>query len=262
MKTMRKIVIKVGTSTLTQGSQKLSRRYMLSLVQQMAHLRSIGLELLLVSSGAVATGKDLLSSNKMGASNQAFASIGQVKLMQVWAELFSLFDIQVGQVLLTKDDFSSDKRHVTRDTFNCLLQHNIIPIINENDAVAIKELCVGNNDSLAALVANLVSADTVILLTDQEGLYTADPRLHSEAVLIPIVNEIDEEIYALAGGSSTSLGTGGMATKIEAAQMAAESGAQTIIAASFRPNVLIDLAEGRQLGTLFLEKASCEWGRA
>jgi glutamate 5-kinase len=259
MKAMRKIVIKVGTSTLTQGSQKLSRRYILSLVQQITHLRSKGLELILVSSGAIATGRELLSSDKMDqliTSKQIFASIGQVKLMQVWSELFSLFDIQVGQVLLIKDDFSSDKQHITRDTLSCLLQHNILPIINENDAVATKELCVGNNDSLAALVANLVSADTVILLTDQEGLYTADPRLNSEAALIPTVNQIDEKIHAFAGASSTSLGTGGMATKIEAAQMAARSGAQTIIASSLRPNILIDLAEGRQVGTLFLEKAS------
>ncbi|HSX03622.1 MAG TPA: glutamate 5-kinase [Rhabdochlamydiaceae bacterium] len=253
---MHRIVIKVGTSTLTQGSQKLSRRYMLSLVQQIAHLRSKGLELLLVCSGATAMGRELLSSDKMEliVSKQTFASIGQVKLMQVWSELFSLFDIRVGQVLLTKDDFSSDKQHITRDILSSLLQHKIIPIVNENGALATKELCIGNNDRLAALIANLISADTVILLTDQEGLYTADPRRNSEAVLIPIVSQIDEKIYALAGGSFTSLGTGGMATKIEAAQMAAKTGAQTIIASSFHPNVLIDLAEGRRVGTLFLEK--------
>jgi len=265
MKAMRKIVIKVGTSTLTQGTQKLSRRYMLGLVQQIAHLQSQGLELILVSSGAIATGRDLLSSDKMDQllpSKQTFASIGQVKLMQVWSELFSLFDLQVGQVLLTKEDFSNRKKHVTRDTLGCLLQHNIIPIINENDTVSTKELCVGNNDSLAALVANLIAADTVILLTDQEGLYTADPRLNSDAKLIPVVTHIDEKICALAGGSSTSLGTGGMATKIEAAQIASGSGTRTIIASSARPNVLIDLVEGKRIGTLFLEEiTSCKEGK-
>ncbi len=259
MKAMRKIVIKVGTSTLTQGSQKLSKRYMLSLVQQIAHLRSKGLELLLVSSGAVATGRGSLSLNQLTASKQTCASIGQVKLMQVWSELFSLFDIQVGQVLFTKNDFSCDHQSVIKDALSCLLKNNIIPIINENDAVATKDFCIGNNDHLAAFIASLIAADTVILLTDQEGLYTADPRLHPEAALIPIVSRIDEKIYALAGGSSTSLGTGGMITKIEAAQMAAKSGAQTIIASSFRPNVLIDLVEGRQIGTLF---ESCERERA
>ena len=259
---MRKIVIKVGTSTLTQGTQKLSRRYMLGLVQQIAHLQSQGLELILVSSGAIATGRDLLSNDKIDQSRlskQTFASIGQVKLIQVWSELFSLFDLQVGQVLLTKEDFSNHKRHVTKDTLNCLLHHNIIPVVNENDTVSTKELCVENNDNLAVLTANLISADTVILLTDQEGLYKADPRLNSDAKLIPVVHRIDEKICALAGGSSTSLGTGGMATKIEAAQIASESGIRTIIASSTRPNILIDLVEGKQIGTLFLEEiTSCK----
>ncbi len=254
---MKKIVIKVGTSTLTQGSQKLSRRYMLSLVQQIAHLQSQGLGLVLVSSGAIATGKEIFGCERREEpqpSKQTFASIGQVKLMQVWSELFSLFDIPVGQVLLTENDFSLDKREVTKETLEGLLRHAILPIINENDTVATRELSVGNNDSLAALVAPLIGADTVILLTDQEGLYTADPRLYPDAVLIPLVCDISEEICALGGGSSTLLGTGGMATKIEAAQVAAQSGIRTIIASSFRPNVLIDLAEGRQIGTLFLEK--------
>jgi glutamate 5-kinase len=262
---MHKIVIKVGTSTLTQGTQKLSRRYMLELVQQIAHLQRQGLELVLVSSGAIATGRELLSFDEMDQSppsKQTFASIGQVKLMQIWSELFSLFDLQVGQILLTKNDFSNCKRQITRDTLGCLLEHNIIPVINENDTVATKELCIGNNDALAALVANLIGADMVILLTDQEGLYTADPRLDSDAKLIPIVTHIDEKIYALAGGSSTSLGTGGMITKIEAAQIASSSGIRTIIASSAHPHVLIDLVEGKQIGTLFLEnKTSCKEGK-
>jgi glutamate 5-kinase len=224
---------------------------MLGLVQQIVHLQGQGLELILVSSGAVATGRDLLGSLS---SKQTFASIGQVKLMQIWSELFSLFDLQVAQVLVTKEDFSDGKRHLTRETLGCLLQHHVIPIVNENDTVATKEMCVGNNDRLAALVANLIAADTVILLTDQEGLYTADPRLNPDAQLIATVHHIDEKISALAGGSSTSLGTGGMATKIEAAQIALESGIRTIIASSSRPNVLIDLVEGKQIGTLFLEE--------
>ncbi len=203
MKAMHRIVIKVGTSTLTQGTQKLSRRTMLGLVQQIAHLQTQGLEIILVSSGAVATGRDLLNSDLP--SKQTFASIGQVKLMQVWSELFSLFDLQVGQVLLTMEDFSDQKGSLTKETLNSLLQHKIIPIVNENDTVATQELCVGNNDRLAALVANLIEADTIILLTDQEGLYTADPRLHRDARLISLVECIDEKICALAGNTSTSL---------------------------------------------------------
>lgn len=247
---MKKIVIKVGSSTLMQGMQTLSRRYMLSLVQQMAYLKDQGLQLILVSSGAVATGRELLNSISKP-SKQAFASIGQIKLMQTWLELFSLLDLQVGQVLLTKDDFSQSKCALTRDTLNSLLQH-IIPIVNENDTIALEAGRIGDNDNLAALVANLIEADAIVLLTDQEGLYTADPRLNPHAKLIPFVRNIDKSIFALAAGPSTSVGTGGMTTKIEAAQMASRAGIRTIIAPSTRPNVLIDLVNGKQIGTLFL----------
>lgn len=256
MKDMHKIVIKVGSSTLTQGTQTLSRRYMLGLVQQIVHLKSQRVQIVLVSSGAVATGRDLLNGSVSQSlpSKQAFASIGQVKLMQTWFELFSLFDLQVGQVLLTKDDFSHPRCSLTRDTLNCLLDH-VLPIVNENDTMATKETRIGDNDNLAALVAKLIGADTVILLTDQEGLFNADPRLNPEAKLIPIVKEIDDAIIALAGGSSTSFGTGGMATKIEAAQMASLAGIRTFIASATLPNVLIDLVGGKKIGTLFLENS-------
>ncbi|MCI5052723.1 MAG: glutamate 5-kinase [Simkaniaceae bacterium] len=262
---MRKIVIKVGTSTLTQGTQKLSQREMLGLVQQIAHLRSQGVEVILVSSGAIATGRYLLGNSKIDQSsltNQTFASFGQVKLIQVWSDLFSLFDLQVGQVLLTRGDFSRSKCDITKETLNSLLAHNFIPVVNENDAVSTKDLCIGNNDNLAVLIANLISADTVIFLTDQEGLFTADPRLNSEAKLIPVVHQINEEICALAGESSTSLGTGGMATKIKAAQIACKSGFKTIIASSRRANVLIDLVKGKRIGTVFLEGlTNCKEGK-
>lgn len=258
MKGMRKLVIKVGSSTLTQGTQNLSRRYMLELVQQIAHLKRQNLQVVLVSSGAVVTGREILNSPKVDRSlppKQTLASIGQVKLMQTWLELFSLLDLQAGQVLLTNSDFSDPNRDLTRDTLNRLLEH-IIPIINENDTMATKETRIGDNDNLAALVANLIGADTVIILTDQEGLYTADPRFNSDAKLIPVVKSIDQSILALAAGSSTSFGTGGMTTKIEAAQIASRAGIRTIIASSSRPNILIDLAEGKQIGTLFLEQST------
>ena len=254
MNAMRKIVIKLGTSTLTQGTQKLSKRFMLGLVEQIIHLQDHGLELILVSSGAVATGRDLLNFDQSLPSKQAIASIGQVTLMQVWLQLFSLFDCQIGQVLLTREDFSSEKQRLTKETLNSLLQHKIVPIINENDTVSSKELSIGNNDCLAALVANLVGADTLILLTDQEGLYTADPRIHSDAELIHTVKSIDEKISSFGGGSTTSLGTGGMGTKIEAARIATEGGIQTIIASSSRSHILIDLMKGKRMGTLFLAK--------
>jgi glutamate 5-kinase len=243
MKGMQKIVIKIGSSTFLQGSA------LLSLAQQIASLKCKGLQLLLVSSGAAATGKELLNSiGQSSPSKQTFTSIGQIKLMRTWSELFSLLDLQVGQVLLSKEDFSLSNSSHTKDSLNSLLQH-VLPIINENDAVASH---IGNNDNLAALVACLVEADAVILLTDQEGLYTADPRHHSHATLIPVVEHIDQAIEAIAKGTSTNCGTGGMKTKIEAAQIASQAGIQTIIANSSRPNILIDLVAGKQVGTMFL----------
>ncbi len=265
MKAIRKMVVKVGTSTLTQGGQKLSRRYMLGLVQQLAQLQAEGIVVVLVSSGAIAAGRELLNLPKVDRSlpaKQMFSSIGQVKLMQIWSELFSLFDLHVGQVLLTRDDFSERNRYLNaRDTLECLLKHQVIPVINENDTVATKEIKVGDNDNLAALAANLIEADLLVLLTDQEGLYTSDPRLNKDATLISVIPTIDDSIFALAGGSSTSLGTGGMTTKIEAARIASQSGTRTIITSSARPNVLIDLAQGKQIGTCVLEEMTARESR-
>jgi glutamate 5-kinase len=254
MKGMQKIVIKVGSSTLMQGTDRLSRRFMLGLAQQITDLKSRGLELLLVSSGAQATGRELLSSiDRSSFSKQAFTSVGQIKLMQTWSELFSLLDLQVGQVLLSKEDFSTPNCLHTKESLNSMLQQHLLPIINENDAIASR---IGDNDNLAALVACLIGADAVILLTDQEGLYTADPRHHPNATLIPVVDQIDQAIVALASGTSTCCGTGGMKTKIEAAQVASRAGIKTFIVSSARPNVLIDLIEGMQVGTLFLAQDS------
>lgn len=265
MKSIRKMVVKVGTSTLTQGGKKLSRRFMLELVQQLVYLQAQGIQVVLVSSGAIAAGRELLNYPKIERSlpgKQMFSSIGQVKLMQTWSELFALFELHVGQVLLTRDDLSNRKRYLNaRDTLHCLLKHQVVPIVNENDTVATQEIRVGDNDNLAALVANLIEADVVILLTDQEGLYTADPRHDVNAKLIPVVPRIDDSIFALAGGSSTSLGTGGMATKIEAAQRASQSGTRTIIASASRPNILIDLVLGKQIGTLFHEEMTTRESR-
>lgn len=262
---LHKIVVKVGTSTLTQGGKKLSREYMLSLVHQIVHLKNQGIQVVLVSSGAIAAGRELLNFPKVDRSlpsKQMFSSVGQLKLMEIWSEIFFKFDLNVGQVLLTRDDFSHRRRYLNaRDTLHCLLKHNIVPIINENDAIATKEIRVGDNDNLAALVANLLDADALVLLTDQEGLFTADPRSNPDATLIPVVKHIDESIFNLAGGSSTTLGTGGMITKIEAAQIASQSGTRTIIASSSRPNVLIDIVEGKEIGTLFLEEMTARESR-
>lgn len=252
---MKKIVVKVGTSTLTQGTKKLSRHYMIELTRQLAQLHAEGHEVILVSSGAIAAGRELLNHpavDRSLPSKQMFAAVGQVQLMKIWTKLFALYEIHVGQVLLTRDDLSQRRRYLNaRNTFQCLLKHKIVPIVNENDTVATKEIKVGDNDNLAALVANLIAADLMILLTDQDGLYTADPRLDPKATLIPFVKHIDESIFALARGSSTKLGTGGMTTKLEAAKMASQCGTPTVIASSSAPNILKEIVAGKQVGTLF-----------
>ncbi|OJU82242.1 MAG: glutamate 5-kinase [Chlamydia sp. 32-24] len=251
----KKIVIKVGTSTLTQGTKFLSRKSMLEIARQMALIYEQGHQIVLVTSGAIAAGREVLHSTfseQTVPTKQMLAAIGQVQLMQIWTQLFSLFNIHVGQLLLTREDLSSRKRYLNaRDTVNALLNHKIIPIINENDSIATKEIRVGDNDNLAALVANLMAADLLILLTDQKGLYTKDPRNDPDAQLIPLVKKIDESIFALAKGSSTTLGTGGMTTKIEAAQKAAHCGITTAIASANHPNILLELLDGKSIGTLF-----------
>jgi glutamate 5-kinase len=247
MNDFKKIIIKLGTSSITQGTENFCRRFMLGIVQQIAALQGKGVQCILVSSGAVAMGRSLLCHSH---AKQVLASVGQIKLMQIWSELFSLFDLQVGQILLTYDDFSLSKKGTTRQAIEGLLFDGIIPILNENDAISAKELRIGNNDHLAVLAGRLVDADLIALLTDQEGLYTANPRLDSNAKLIPIINRLDESIFSVAKEASPQ-GTGGMATKLEAAKLALDVGIRMAIAHSSRPNVLIDLAQGLHVGTLF-----------
>ncbi len=261
------VVVKLGTSTLTQGTKSLSRRVMLEMARQMALVHDQGARVVLVTSGAVAAGREALQHPRLDSNvptKQMLSSIGQGRLMHLWGELFGLFDIQVGQVLLARGDFSNRQRYLNvRDTLSALLQHRVIPIINENDTVATKEIKVGDNDNLAALVANLIAADALILLTDQEGLYTADPRIDKDAKLIPVVEHIDEAIFALAGGTHPSggLGTGGMTTKVQAAHLASQSGTQTIVASSSYPEVILRLYEGKRVGTLFQAEISSRESR-
>lgn len=261
MEKWKKIVVKLGTSTLTKGTKNLSRSVMVEMARQIAHLHTEGIQVVIVTSGAVAAGREVLfdaQSEVTVPAKQMLASIGQVRLMHIWSELFSLFDIVVGQVLLTRGDFSNRQRYLNvRDTLASLMQHRVIPIINENDTVATKEIRVGDNDTLAAHVANLINADVLILLTDQKGLYTADPSIDPKATLIPLVEHIDDSIFKLAGGAKRSgLGTGGMLTKIQSAQLASQSGTETIIASSSISNILLKLCEGEKNGTRFLTEMS------
>lgn len=253
--TPERIVIKLGTSTLTDGSRRLSRPRMLQIVQQAAELHQQGHEVVIVSSGAVAAGRERLNFRDLGRSvpaKQLFSAVGQSRLMQIYGDLFDIFDLIVAQVLLTRDDLGNRTRFLNaRDTLLTLIDERIIPIINENDTTATEEIRVGDNDNISALVATLIEADRLIILTDQAGLYTADPRGNAEAKLIQNIAQIDDSVWALAGGTENGLGTGGMRTKVQAAQLATRGGIITHIAAGREPNVLARLLQNEPLGTRF-----------
>ncbi len=255
MNKQKTIVVKFGTSSLTQGENKLNRAYMVDMVRQLATLQKQGFRLVIVTSGAIAAGRDYLNFPELPptiASKQLLAAVGQSQLIQTWEQLFAIYDIHIGQILLSRADIEDRERFLNaRDTLQALLDNQIIPVVNENDAVATAEIKVGDNDNLSALIAILVQADQLYLLTDQQGLFEEDPRKNPNAKLISEVNEITDHIRSIAGGSGTNLGTGGMSTKITAADVATRSGIETIIASGNRPNVIMDLAQGESIGTKF-----------
>ncbi|KMK52177.1 gamma-glutamyl kinase [[Actinobacillus] muris] len=259
------IVIKLGTSTLTHGTKHLSRPHMLDIVKQIAELHQQGHRLILVTSGAVAAGRDYLGHRELPAtlaSKQLLAAVGQSQLIQVWESLFSIYNIKIGQMLLTRADIENKDHFLNaRDTLAALLEQQIIPIINENDAVATAEFRIGDNDNLSALVAILAQAEQLILLTDQTALFDSDPRTNPNAKPISVVEKITPDIRQIAGGSVTGLGTGGMSTKITAADIATRSGVETVIASGETPNVILSLVKGETLGTRFLVQADRIEGR-
>lgn len=252
----QRIVIKLGTSTLTAGTKQLNRQRMLEIVQQVARLHQAGHEVIVVSSGAQAAGRERVNFPNLLRSvpaKQMLSAIGQSHLMRIYSDLFDIFEIIVAQVLLTRDDLSHRARYLNaRDTLQTLLEQRVIAIINENDTVATEEIRVGDNDNLSALVASAMEADLLIILTDQHGLYTADPRTNPDAQLIENVTLIDESLFLLAGGAGSAVGTGGMITKLQAAQIATRSGVTTVIAAGREPGVLTRLAAGESIGTRFI----------
>lgn len=251
----QRIVVKFGTSVLTAGTPRLHRAQMVNLARQCADLHHRGRKLILVTSGAIAAGRERL--NQPGPSpnlahKQMLAAVGQTALMALWEQFFSIYGLHVGQMLLTRADVERRGRYLNaRATLHALLDNQIIPIINENDAVATEEIRVGDNDNLSALVATLAEADLLILLTDQPGLYTADPRTNPLAQLIPEVGLIDDTLRQLAGGSVSGLGVGGMATKLQAAATARLAGVDVIIASGQVPDVILRVAEGEAVGTRF-----------
>lgn len=252
-----RIVLKFGTSTLTAGGSQLSPPRLVELTRQIAALHQQGMELVVVSSGAMAAGRERLNYPQLPKdvpAKQMLAAVGQPRLMSLYEQLFGLYGLNVAQVLLTRTDLADRRRYLnSRNTLQALLSHGVIPIINENDTVATEEIRFGDNDRLSAYVVSLVDADLLVLLTDQDGLFTADPRNDPDALLVRKVTdtEIPAELWQAAGASATGLGTGGMITKLQAADLARRSGATAIIAPGSQPEILLRLVAGEQLGTHF-----------
>lgn len=252
-----RIVIKVGTSTLAHPGGRLNIRHTEDLVKVWSDIKNAGHELIVVSSAATGLGVGKLQIQKPQdiITKQAAAAVGQCELMYTYDRLFSQYNHTVAQMLLTWEDFDHENRlRNLSNTLERLLQLGAIPIINENDPIAIEEYSLGDNDTLAALVAQCIRADLVILLSDIDGLYTADPHSNPDARLIPVVEEITPEIEQLAGGAGSSLGTGGMLTKVVAAKRATRAGVDMIIANGARADVLYDILEGKPVGTRFIGK--------
>lgn len=251
-----RIVIKVGTSTLSHPTGRLNIRHVEMLVKVLSDLKNAGHELILVSSGAIGMGVGRL--NLPGRpddipTKQAAAAVGQCALMDTYDRLFSQFNHTVGQILLTSEDIDhEDRRTNFENTVNRLLALGVLPIINENDSVATSEIKVGDNDTLAAIVACSVQAELLVLLSDIDGLYSADPRNDPDAARIPVVENITPELQAMAKGAGSGLGTGGMATKLHAASLVMENRCDMVIADGSAPACLYDILDGKDIGTRFV----------
>ena len=253
-----RIVVKVGTSTLAHSTGHLNIRRVEELCRVLSDLKNAGHQVVLVSSGAIGMGVGKLGLKTRPTDmpgKQAAAAVGQCELMYTYDKLFGEYNHTVAQVLLTGEDVENPERRLNAtNTLSRLLELGALPVINENDTVATHEIAVGDNDTLSAIVAEYVSADLLVLLTDIDGLYTADPHKDKNAKLISRVEGVTDEILALAGGAGSNLGTGGMATKLHAAQMANAAGIDMVIANGDTPEALYDIIDGKAVGTRFLAK--------
>jgi glutamate 5-kinase len=253
-----RIVIKIGTSTLTHSTGRTNIRRTEDLCRVISDLKNNGHEIILVSSGAIAMGVGKLNLSARptdSPTKQAAAAVGQCELMYIYDKLFAEYNHIVAQILITGPDINDPVRKENfHNTLNRLLELHVLPIINENDTVSTEELGIGDNDTLSATVAASVSADLLVLLSDIDGLYDADPHVNPDAKLIPVVKHLDEHILSLAGGKGSALGTGGMVTKLKAAQIAGDAGVDMVIANGKNPELLYDIAEQRPVGTKFLSE--------
>ena len=253
----QRLVVKLGTSTLTAGTPHLSEDTLANLVSQIATLCADGCEVILVSSGAMAAGRETLSFPKLPKeipAKQMLSAVGQPRLMAIYEKLFAHHNRTVAQVLLTRQDLTRRRSYLnSRNTLLALLNQKVLPIVNENDAVTTEEIRVGDNDNLSALVANLVDADLLLMLTDQPGVFTADPRTDPNAKLLTKItnSEIPEELWKSASASKDELGTGGMITKLQAADLARRSGTNVVIASGTETDAILRTAKGESIGTHF-----------
>lgn len=250
-----RIVVKIGTSTLAHSTGHLNIRRVETLCKVLSDIKNAGHEVILVSSGAIGMGVGklgLLGRPSDIPTKQAAAAVGQCELMYTYDKLFSEYNHTVAQLLITGDDVASDKRRGNFiNTMNRLLELQALPILNENDTVSTDEIVIGDNDTLAAIVATSIGADKLVLLSDIDGLYTADPHTHPEAQLISHIAEVSQSVEALGGGSASNQGTGGMATKLKAAKMCMDAGCEMVICNGAEPDNLYAVVEGRPVGTRF-----------
>lgn len=258
MKKYKRIVIKIGTATLTHPTGQLNIRLTEKLIKVISDLKNSGKEIVLVSSGAIGVGAGKLGLSKRPSdlpSKQACAAVGQCELMYIYDKLFGAYNHTVAQVLLTRDAVDQPtRRQYIENTFGRLLEMGTIPIVNENDTVAVEEIVFGDNDTLSAIVAKAVGAELLIILSDIDGLYDKNPKEYPDAKLIPVVHRITPEIEAAAGGKGSEFGTGGMITKLHAAQIAMDSHCSMLILNGKDPDILYDCFDGKAVGTLFEEE--------
>jgi len=253
-----RIVIKIGTSTLAHKTGRINIRRVEELCKVMSDLKNAGNEIILVSSGAIGMGVGKLGLTSRPTdipTKQAAAAIGQCELMYTYDKLFSEYNHTVAQILITDDDIKHEIRKANfENTMKRLLELSVIPILNENDSIATDEIIIGDNDTLGAIVATTLEADLLIILSDIDGFYTADPHKDSNAVLLHTVSEITPEIENMTGGAGSNLGTGGMATKIKAAKIANAAGTDVVIANGSNPDIIYDIIDGKEIGTKFIAK--------
>lgn len=253
----KRVVVKLGTSTITGRTNSIDYPGLIDLLRQVTALWREGISVTLVSSGAIAVGRDALNFphlSKHIPQKQMLFAVGQPRLMAVYNKILRMYGMDAAEILLTRSDFNNSAHYLNaRNTLNALIAQNVIPIINENDAISINEMKLGDNDTMSALVSGLIGADLLILVTDQKGIYTANPAADPNAELITTIDtpEIPEYVRLAAGGSVSGLGTGGMATKVSAADIARRMGTAVMVVDGQEPDILIRIAHGEQPGTLF-----------